>query len=69
MIKKKDSSFQRWKKSLIIPLFFIQKNIFCKSSFKIYYTLEKKIIAIILVNTCITNSSFIDEKFVTISKN
>ena len=40
------------------------KDLFCKNSFIIQYTLGNKIIATTLANTCATKYDFIDKKFV-----
>ena len=42
------------------------EDLFCKSPLTIQFTLGNKIKAIILVNTCATKFSFINEKFTEI---
>lgn len=54
------------KKSLIISLFFILKDLFYKNSFGLQYTLRNKIMATLLVNIYATRYSFINKKFVEI---
>ena len=42
------------------------EDLFCKSSFIVQYILENEINATILVDTCATRYTFIDEKFAEI---
>lgn len=51
------------KLSLFVSLLFLSENLFCKNLLTIQYTLRNKIKVTILVNTCATRFSFIDEKF------
>ena len=48
---------------MIIPSFFIPKDLFYKSFFTIQYILETKIMATILANIYTTGYSFIDKDF------
>lgn len=54
------------KKSLIISLFFISKDLFYENSFRLQYTLGNKIMATLLAHTYTTIYSFINEKFAKI---
>lgn len=63
-IDKKKSFCKDKKKRLTIFSLFMLKNLFFKSFFTIQYILINKIMAIILVDTCAIEYSFINKKFV-----
>lgn len=61
LISEKSNFSKNKKRNLIISSFFIPKDLFCKSPFIVQYTLEKKIMVIILANIYAIRYNFINE--------
>lgn len=66
IVEEKTSFFEVQEKNLFVLLLFMPEDFIYKSSFTVQCEIGNKISEIILVDTCATRYSFIDEKFTEI---